>query len=121
MQSRAMFNKAFLQAVLLYRGERWVLTDSTVKVVEGFYHCISCRIAGKTACRIRTEVWEWPPVEESLEAAGVWPMREYTRRHQATIEDYIAKRLIYDMCIGAEHFQGKSRLMRLWDKDHSWA
>ena len=28
-----------------------------------------------------------PPVEEALEAAGLWPMKEYTRRRKVTIEE----------------------------------
>ena len=45
-------------------------------------------------------------------------MQEYVRRRQATIEEYIAKRLIYDLCTGEERLQGTSQLMWWWYQDH---
>ena len=33
--------------------------------------------------------WEWPLVEAALEAAGLYLMREYVWRQQATIAEYI--------------------------------
>ena len=105
--------------MLLYGSESWVVTDAMMKVLEGFHHRIDRRITGKTARCVREEGWEWPPVEEALELAGMWPMQEYVRRRQATIEDCIATRLIYELCTGAEHMQGSSRILRWWEQDYS--
>ena len=33
-----MFYKAVVQAVLLYRSKRWSITDTMMKLMEGFHH-----------------------------------------------------------------------------------
>ena len=43
-----MFYKAVVQVVLIYRSERWVTTDSIMKVPEGFHHRIYQSITGNT-------------------------------------------------------------------------
>ena len=64
--------------------------DVIMKVLEGFHNRIARRIAGKTARKVGEEGWEQPPMEEALEAAGLWTTKYYARRCQAIIEDYIA-------------------------------
>ena len=60
-------------------------------------------------------------MEEALEAVGLWPMQEYVNRLQATIEEYINTRPIYEMCTGVEWIQGTSGIMWWWYEDHSQA
>ena len=38
VRSRMMFDMAVVQAVLLYGSDRWVITDSMIKVLEGLNH-----------------------------------------------------------------------------------
>ena len=47
------------------------------------------------------------PVEETLEAAGMWTIQDYIRRLQDNIEYYIVTRLIYDMFSEVEGLQGR--------------
>ena len=54
--------------------------------LEGLHLHIDQRIAWKTARQVGADVWEWPPVEEALEAAVLCTMQEYVRRRQANIE-----------------------------------
>ena len=115
-----MLYKAVVQSVLLYGCESWTITDSMRKVLEGFHHRIARRIAGKVAFRQGDE-WVWPPLEEALDEAGLWPMREYIRRRQATVEQYIATRPIYGLCTTAVPQRGSSRLLRWWQQHHSAA
>ena len=58
----------------------WVVTDTMMKLLEGFHHMISRRILGMTARRGAGGEWEWVPVEAALEAAELWPTRESMRR-----------------------------------------
>ena len=58
-------------------------------------------------------------MKEALEAAGIWPIKEYTRRQQATIEEYIDTSPIYKLCKRVERMQGTSRMMRWLDQYHS--
>ena len=60
LRSRLMFYKSVVQAVLFYGSEIWLITDSMMKVLEGFQHCIARRITGKTERRVREERWECP-------------------------------------------------------------
>ena len=39
-----MFFKAVVQAVLLYGSETWVLNDSAMRCLEGFYYHAACRV-----------------------------------------------------------------------------
>ena len=55
-----------MQSVLLYGIKIWVVTDSKMKVLEGFHHLIDRRITRKTERNVEAEVWECPPVEEDL-------------------------------------------------------
>ena len=95
---------------MLYRSESWVFTDAIMKVLEGFHHWIARRITGKTAWRVGEEVWECPPAEEALEAAGLWPMKEYEGRRKTTIEYYIATLPMYELWTGVKQKQGSSRI-----------
>ena len=54
--------------------------------------------------------------KEALEAAGLWPMKEYTLIRQATIADYIANRPIHEVCTGVERMNGSSRFLWWWDQ-----
>ena len=57
-----------------------------MEVLKGFNHCISKRIVGEMARKVRVEGWDFPPSEEALEAVEMWPMKDYVRRSQSTIE-----------------------------------
>ena len=43
-------------------------------VLEGFNHRVYRRNALNTAWRDGDDGWEWPPVEEVLEVAGILPI-----------------------------------------------
>ena len=73
---RGMFYKVVVQTVLLYGCETWTVTDSMLKVLEGFHHRIARRISGKTAVKVGDNQWEYPPIVEALEEAGLWTMKE---------------------------------------------
>ena len=82
-----------------------------MKALEKFHHRVSQRIVGKTERHVRVKGWDCPPVEESLEAEVLWPMKDYVRQKQATIDEYITTRLIYEICTGVERLQGTSPMM----------
>ena len=54
------------------------------------------------------------PVDMDLEVTGIWPIREYARRRQTTIVEYVAGRPIYKLCTGTEMMEGSSRFLRWW-------
>ena len=58
VQARAMFYKAVVQAVLIYRSERWFITDAMMKVLEGFHHQMAWRTTQKTSRQDGSEGWD---------------------------------------------------------------
>ena len=78
------------QKVLLYGGGIWVVMGDIMKVLEGFPHRAVWKIAGmRTRCAGDGE-WENPPVDDGIEAAGIWMIKEYIQRRQATIAAQVA-------------------------------
>ena len=56
---------------VMHIGDRWVRTDAMMKVMEWFHHNSACSITGKIKRLVCEGGWEWTPVEEALEAAGL--------------------------------------------------
>ena len=54
---------------------------------------------------------------EALEAVSLWPTKDYIRRRQDTIAEYIVNHTIYELIKGAEQMPGSSRLLWWRDKD----
>ena len=52
------------------------------------------------ACHTTDGEWEWTPVDDSLETAGIWTIKEYIQRRQATIEVQVDFQTIYVLYIG---------------------
>ena len=61
--------------------------------------------------------WDYPPVAEAMEGAGLHPIRGYIRIQQANIAERVACGPIYELCTEAERMLGMSRTVRLWDQD----
>ena len=57
-------------------------------------------------------------MEEALDATVLRPIQKYIRRRQATTEEYIEARPIYEMCNEAERLQATIRLMWWRDQDN---
>ena len=92
--------KAVVQAVLLYRSESWVVTGAMMMVLEGFHQRTALKIAGMTARKRDDGEWEWSSVDVALEFTRIWLIREYVRKRQATIVEYLAGIRIYELFTG---------------------
>ena len=79
------------------------------------------RLAGLTEKMVKDGKWEWPPVSTALEVTGLWPMREYVRRWQAKIAEYIAGHPIFELCRYAERREISIMFLCWWDQDHGQA
>ena len=71
---------------------------------------------GMTVRRGNGREWEWVLVDVALEATGLWMMREYVRRRQAKIAEYIAGRPMYKQCTGVDRIKVSSRFLIWWDQ-----
>ena len=95
-----------------------MVTDTMIMVMEGFQNRISGQVSGMMARRSNVKKWEWALVDAALEVTGIWTIREYMRRRQAKIAEYVAGRLIYDMYKGVESMEGPRRFLRWWYQSH---
>ena len=66
VQAHGMLYKAVEQMVILYGSESWVVTGAILKVLEGFHHRSSWRIAGMVDQRAEDVEWEYTPVFDTM-------------------------------------------------------
>ena len=65
-----------------------------IMVIDVFHHRIYIHFEGMTARKGDGGEWEWDLAEAALWTKGLFTIREYVRRHQATIMEYVAGRPI---------------------------
>ena len=87
-----------------------------IKVLEGFRQRAARNILGTIAKRGAGGEWEYPPVVEAMEYAGLHPIGEYIRRRQTTISKRVDYRPIYELCTEAKRMLGTSKMVRWWDQ-----
>ena len=75
MRDRGMIYKVVVQTVLIYGINSWVVMGDMLKVLEGFHHWEAWKIAGMTARRMEDRAWDYPLMADTLEAAGIWPIK----------------------------------------------
>ena len=92
-----------------------MVTGSMIKVIVVFHHRVVIRTAGMMAQRTTRRKWYWPSVSDSLETAGIFPIKSYIQRIQDTIVDQVACQPIYELCTGAERIPVDSSFIRWWE------
>ena len=53
-----------------------------------------------------------------MDTTGIWPIREYARRRQAKIAEYLVGRPIYEIFTCADQMEGSSRLLGWLYQEH---
>ena len=91
-----------------------------LKVLEVFHHRVARRITGTMVQLTRVGEWDWYPVGEALETAGLCPIKEYTQKRQDTVASQLVSRTIYEMCVGAYWIPGMSKFMWWLEEDVGW-
>ena len=112
-----MLYKEVVKNVLLYGSDSWVVTGSILKVLEGLQHRSAWRITGMTYLRSYDGEWEYPPVADVMEPAGLCPVKEYLQRYKATKALQVVFRPVYEVCTRAERMTVSIQMMRWWDQD----
>ena len=69
-----------------------------------------------TARRVDSRDWYWALVDAALEVTCIWPIREYLWSQEANIAEYVAGRLIYELCTFLERVEGSSKFLRWWNQ-----
>ena len=75
------------------------------------------RITGMTHKYRAGREWEYPLVEEAMEAARFHPIGVYIKRQKMTIADRVACRPVYSLYTEAERMPDTNRLLQWWEQD----
>ena len=111
-----MMYKAVVQEVLLYGREIWVVIGAMITLIEVFNHRISIQNVVITASKVYGKEWEFTLVDTSFDITRILPIKEYVRRRQETITEYVVGRPIYEMCTGGDRMGDSSRFLRWLDQ-----
>ena len=87
-----------VQAVLLFGSETWVIKEREWQKLESFHHSCARRITRRLIRSNPDGTWTYPDNEETLEIAGLFPIREYVARRRHTIMRYVQERPIWEHC-----------------------
>lgn len=111
-----LFYKAVVQTVLLYASETWnISSQGLMSMLRSFHHRMARCISRQTPRYFRGEDrWEYPPIDDALEIAGLFKIEEYLRRRQALFVDYVATRPIYNLCINSDRQSGSATRNWWW-------
>ena len=70
-----------------------------------------------TARRTTSGEFKWPPVDEELDTAGLYPIKEYIQWRKAAVEAQVACLTIYELFMVADRIPETSMFMRWWYQD----
>ena len=83
------------------------------RTLRGFHHRVSCRLAGMQPQLDLVGWWEYPSLEAAMAAAGLEEVETYILSCQNTISQYIATRLIMELCLEAER-RPVAQVAQIW-------
>jgi hypothetical protein len=96
-----MFFKVTMRAMLLYGSERWSLSPSSMKRLEGFHIHAAWRMSGKRPERKKDGSWTYLCLEDMLKAVSLKSMAHYVDVQRQTVANFIVNRPIHELCMGA--------------------
>ena len=92
------FFKAFVQAVLLFGAETWVLSPRVEQSLRRFWLRVVQRITGRQPRRRQEGGWEYLLLTAVMGEEVFEDILVYITRRQNTVAQYIATRLIMNFC-----------------------
>ena len=106
--------KAFVQLVLLFGTQNWVVTPHMVRYLGGFQYQVVRVLMGRIPwCSLEVR-WEDTLMEAARAEAGFETMKTYIRQRQNMVAQYIVMKSIMELCEAAERNQGARVEMRWW-------
>ena len=94
--------KAFVQAILLFGSETWVVTPHIVRTLGGFHNWVAHSLTGKNPQWHPDVRCIYQPLIEDLEATILSLVEECTTRCHNTVSQYTTPWLVLDTCMGTE-------------------
>ena len=92
------FYTAVTQAVLLFGVETWVLILRMEKALDSFQSRVARKITGRQPRRRKDGSWIYLPLAGRMKEAGMVGIRTSIIWRQNMVAQYIATRLILDLC-----------------------
>jgi hypothetical protein len=75
----------------MYGSETWVMSPKMLSKLEGFHKHIARRLTGRTPVYHRREdEWQYIPLGNELEEAGLFHIDEYITRRRNKIAEFVA-------------------------------
>ena len=101
-----IFYKAVFQAVLIYGSETLVLMPWNIWTLGTFHHRVDRLITGKQQRQLANRGWFYPPLEDEINEEGLKTINDYNDCHENKSDQYIATRMILELCLAAERSPG---------------
>ena len=102
--------------MLLFGAETWVVSLMMEWGLSAFIHGAVRRLTGRQPRRGRYGKWHYPSLEGAMKEAGLTDVRTSIQRRQNTVAQYIATRLLLDLCEGARQREGAMVTLNWWDQ-----
>ena len=93
------FCLVMVQAILLFGLEKWVMTPHMGRILGIFYHRLLRSISGIQTQIWLDGIWAYPPLEDSLQVAGMETMEAYISICQNMVAQCIETRPIIGLCM----------------------
>jgi len=114
---KGLFYKAVVQSVLLFGSETWAVTESSLRVLEGFHIRSAYRMATVNVPRkLNNNTWFYPKNEDVLEEVGLFTIQKYIEVRRQTIADSIVDRPIFKLCWDQESVRGTVPHLWWWEQ-----
>jgi hypothetical protein len=111
----ALFNKATVQTVLLYGTETWVITNDILQLLSSFHHSIARRLTNRHPRPIaNTNEWTHPSIQETLQLAGLFKLKEYLQRRRVYLERHTSHLPILQDCQQALQLDRPTKRRNFW-------
>ncbi len=105
-----------MQLILLFGSEAWILSLSSLKVLEGFHNRAAWRMTGKRPVKLWDGMWMYPNLAQVLEDAGLKTVAHYIAVQRQHIANYIVNKAIFSTCVEGGRRQGSSTHHFWWEQ-----
>ena len=102
--------------MLLLGAETWVVTPKMERALSAFLHGAARRLTGRQPQMEKDGDWHYPSLEGAMKETGLTNIRTSIMRRQNTVAQYIATRLLLDLCEEARSREGAKVPLSWWDQ-----
>ena len=109
-----MFYQEVIHAVLLFEEETCFFLEEMINNLEGGHRGLLRQVTGNTSKRQRDRTRRNAAAASLLKEAGTQKLGTYIGKHQATVAEWVALRLILGVCDRETGYEGGGSLHEPW-------